>query len=133
MKKTLALLLALAIALPASAAKWYPSGVVTNPAANQVLADTGPFTVDLYRGLCAYAASTAAGIVRFQLVAADGTTVRKEQYFPLTANGTTEFCPPTESGLGGVLTFIGERFRIIANSAITGSVSVSIIVPQDFD
>jgi hypothetical protein len=118
---------------PASAARWYPSGLITNPTTSQVIVTTGAFSVDLYRSLCVYVAASAVAGFRYQLVDVDGTTILKEQAFPVAANSTTTFCPFMEAGLGGVFMATGQQLRVIMLAAVTGQVSASLFIPQEFD
>ncbi len=126
MKKLIAPILAATLlfsAAPADAA-WLVSGVVTNPAANQVVVDSGGFPIDSARGFCVFAASTVGVVLRFQYVDVNGTSVLREQIIAVAANASNSFCPP--SGRMEVDTLAGQRFRVIVNAAVTGSLSVSL-------
>ena len=97
------------------------SGRITNPTLNQVLADTGPLAAK-ERIFQAIAAATVNTPLELQHVAADGTTVLKSQIIACTAYGTGWF-PPLIAELNMA---VNERLRIIAVTAVTGSVSCTI-------
>lgn len=100
---------------------WISSGRITNPTLNQVLVDTGPLAAK-ERIFQAVSAATANAPLELQHVAADGTTVLRSQILACTAFGTGWF-PSLSSELNMA---INERLRIIAVTAITGSVSCSL-------
>jgi hypothetical protein len=100
---------------------WVASGRITNPTLNQVLADTGQM-VAKQRIWQAVVSATVAAPFELQHLAADGTTVLKSQIIACQALDTKTIPRQVEE----VTMATNERIRIIAVTAITGSVSVSI-------
>ncbi len=117
-------LLALAIVLVFAArafAGWYSGAVLTNPTANTVVVDTGAYTPTVdFHPILVFVWATAASDVAFQHVAANGTTVLRQQVFHVTATTALFLSIP-------VLFGAGERLRIIMQSGVTGNVQGSII------
>jgi len=120
----LGFVVALGVFSEARAAGWFSSGVVTNPTASQVLADTGPISGPTQITFCYIVAGTVASIFDVQLVASNGTTVRGEQYVPVPASSTQNFC--LGQGLNIQTVANNDHLRILNVASVTGKVSVSL-------
>jgi len=91
-KKMLApILLALALAVPAAAEEWFSNGPLTNPAANAILADTGPYSVGGPSSICIRSmvvASTVTAIIILEHRDATNTSTVHSQGMPVPANSS---------------------------------------------
>jgi hypothetical protein len=101
-------------------ANWASSGRVVNPAADQVIIDSGALGAG-NRALQIVVASSVTATFELQYRNAANDTTLKSQIFALPGAGTFEINIPT--GLDNVA---NERFRIITVGAITGTVSCSV-------
>lgn len=107
------------------ASSWFSAGRLTNPAAGAVLADTGPFSTGVGSlAVQAVVSSTVLAQVLLQHRDVANTTTLSEQLFVVPANSTYNL--PLESALQGLQA--GERFRLVLNAGITGTIQGSLIL-----
>lgn len=119
MKKLLALILLMMSGVADAA--WYTNNIVTNPAANQIIADTGAIGDGWGHDFDVCVSSTAIAAIVIEWRDATNTANVFAHIIPIPANGSVCFTSR------GSLTFqVGERVRLRMNSAITGSVQGSI-------
>jgi hypothetical protein len=104
------------------AQSWVTAGVQVNPAANAILADSGPVTFGTHK-LTIIVASTAAAVVVLEHRNAANSANLESQIIPVNANVPFAFALGT-----GLDTAEGERIRLRLNAAITGSVQGSIFI-----
>lgn len=117
-----ALLIVVAFAVPASA-EWLSSGRITNPIADQVIADTGALP-GICRQFTAIASASVATIFELQLRNAANTATLKSQILAVPASGSI-----TTSDQPNNAAFCmadNERLRIVTVVGVTGSVSASL-------
>lgn len=98
---------------------WYTEGPQTNPAANTVLADTGPIGPGTYLFDVVVSAGAAVDVAFQHRNAANNATIKQHEFY-LAAKDKAQFVfeVPLASG---------ERVRIITLTAVTaGKVSGSI-------
>lgn len=134
MKKSLVALILAAAAVfsgPAHAAgeNWYTAGIQTNPAANAIIADTGPLAFPNSgngsgtMNFTVIVSSTVAAIIHVEIRDAANTAVVRSQAFMVPANTTFQSVKNIAIPLDG-----GERLRLRMNGAVTGSVQGSIFL-----
>ena len=101
---------------------WQTNGRITNPAASQVLADTGPVAEVQGMSPQVIASSTVGvGVILEHRDAANAATL-KSHIFPLSANSSFEM---NWDGYFDVQA--GERLRLVTSAAATGSVQGSLV------
>lgn len=111
-----------------AAENWDTAGILTNPAANAILADTGPQTYPTSGdgsgtlNFTVIVSSTVACIVHIELRDAANAATIKSQAVILPANGTFQSIKNLAVPLNG-----GERLRLRLQAAITGSAQGSIV------
>lgn len=97
MKRLLVLCVILlsALTLPLYAQPWNTNGVLTNPTANTILADSGPMTPGSHL-FGAFVASSAQAVVFVEWRDTDNVTVIKSQALIVGAFSNTQFTPTTQ-------------------------------------
>jgi hypothetical protein len=129
MTKKFALILSLVLfaAVPALANQyWHASGIVVNPAAAQVIVDTGAMAASggTFRRVNAFVCSSVAAVFNLQVRNGANTASTFEQIIAVPASACSpifympdyDAFPMEDNG----------RVRIIMQAAVTGSVSVSL-------
>lgn len=125
MKKLMLAVLALCLATVPASADWN-SAVAASPGANAVLVEVIA-TADQQASFCVFAAATVAATLRVQHRNTANDTTLREQYLPIPAGSTSnEFCISGSLGSSGYVVNTDERIRVINNSAVIGTVSVSL-------
>lgn len=120
MKKLLIGILFLFVTVSAQAA-WFTGGIVTNPAANAILADAGAQTIESGHDFDVCVSSTVATAFVIEWRDATNTANVWSHIVPIAANGFVCF-----TSRGSLTMLVGERIRVRQNSAATGSVQASI-------
>lgn len=117
----LSVLLVLVVLLSAQAeAGWISGALLTNPATNAVVVDTGAVAgaIDFHAVLVFVWASVACDVI-VQHVAADGTTVLQQQIVRINVTTAVHFSIPVMFGAS-------QRVRVIMQAGVTGNVQGSI-------
>jgi hypothetical protein len=114
-----------------SLGKWVDGAIATNPAANQVLVDSGVLDPVAYGGSACPSpgsswtvdidiSTTVGGF--FKIITLDGAAaVVSTKYVGAIANSSTPFHPQVTIPVP-----VGGKIQVQSNSALTGSVQVSI-------
>lgn len=106
---------------------WANGGIMTNPATNAVLADTGALPNGGSVSAMLMMSTNVAAIVRYQWRNAANDTTMKEHVFTLGANSNTIIYSPLsnmEFDIGP-----GDRLRLLLNAGVTGTMCCSIFHP----
>lgn len=124
MRKIVVALLLLALHAVAHAQTWNSAGVLTNPAVNTIMADSGAQNEGLRHWSVLCSSSVAAVLV---VEHRDGTNTVNvtghSQAFVLAAMNTAELTPAA-----GLFFLQDERIRIRLNAAVTGTAQCSVFV-----
>lgn len=123
MKKLLAVMFAVLFVLVSgfTQAAWYTSNIITNPTANQIIADTGAIGDGFGHDFDVCVSSTVAAAIVVEWRDAANAANVFAHIIPVPANGFACFTSR------GSLTFqTSERVRLRMNAAVTGSVQGSI-------
>jgi hypothetical protein len=100
---------------------WATNGIVVNPAANAILADTGAMSEDMSHDYDIYLSSTVATAMVVEWRNATDTANVFSHILPIAANTTFVF-----TSRGSLMMLTGQRIRVRQNAAATGSVQASI-------
>ena len=122
LKSVLLFVIGLALSVSAFAGVPISAGPQSNPAANTIMADSGPIT-DANHHITIYAGCTVACVMVVELRDPTNTTTVWQQYMPIPANDmklmdVESFTVPV----------FNDRVRVRINAAITGAAQVSMIV-----
>lgn len=118
-----ALLATLLVSKESSAQTWNSALLQTNPAANAIVADTGPALGDNARKWYTICSSTVSAILIVEHRDAANATNLHSQGFFLPANGTVTMGPDS-----ALVVLNGERVRLRLNAAVTGSLWCSVFL-----
>ena len=101
---------------------WFQGSLFTNPVAGTKILDTGPLNRTCY-GLTLIASTNAGSSVELflQLVAGDGTTIKKSKIVPVAFSLINEKFGPIEVK-------INESLQVINRNDVTGEVEVALIL-----
>jgi hypothetical protein len=119
-----ALTLFLAVSLSASAQTWNSAGILTNPAANTIMADSGPQNEGLRAWSVVCSATGSAQLIVEHRNATDTANVPNHtQGLLIAANGYAPLNPAA-----GIFFLQDERIRVRANAAVAGAAQCSVWV-----
>jgi len=123
LRATIAVLLCMLLT-PASALDWTSNGLLTNPAANTILAEQVAVGDNARMWVVMCSASVASTVVVEHRDAANLTTIAgHSQGFFIPANGAT-----TPNSVIRIPIFDQERIRVRLNGAVTGGVWCSVLM-----
>src|SRR5712691_6183864 len=126
MKKLLiltALFVMLAVSSAWAQALWHTSGLLTNPATGDILADSQPLTAGAY-AVIIVASSSVAAAVDLQVRDTTNTVTVQSQRLQLLASGTQVL------GEFHITVLQDQRIRVIMSLAVLGTAQASIFRRQ---
>jgi len=98
---------------------WVTGGILTNPAIDTILADSGALAAGQTGVIFIFGGSVAA-IATIEHRNAANTANLNSQVIAIAANDAKQYCLP------GIIFAASERIRLRLNAAVTGSLQASV-------
>lgn len=102
--------------------RWYSEGQKVNPAANDLLADTGAFKPSVNKTFKVLVSSSAAASIQLQHRDSANTTTLRSQLIHVVALTPLTIDPM----VNGITLGENERFRVVVDTTLVGTIQASI-------